>query len=118
MLGGGRIGWTYALRPEIRFEPSIFGHAGAGWYGSAPIGSAFDVGLSLDLRIRGHFIVGAQVGYDVVTRYPHPPALPCTPVIVQTATGPVTLPCENPLPLPAESDPWVTYGVDAGWLFW
>ena len=31
-FGGGRVGWSGALRPELRFEPSIYGHVGAGWY--------------------------------------------------------------------------------------
>lgn len=117
-FGGGRVGWTYALRPELRFEPAIFGHAGAGWYGSgpAPVGSAFDAGLSLDLRIRSHFTVGAQVGYDVVTRYPQPTTTP--PMTVVTVTGPVIVPGSTTLPLPPIADPWVSHGVHAGWLFW
>jgi hypothetical protein len=116
-FGGGRIGWSGVIRPELRFEPSIYGHGGGGWYGSGASGSAFDVGLSLDLRIRGHLIVGAQVGYDVVTVYPQ--AAPCTPQMgITTPTGPITLPCATPLPSPSVADPWVSYGIHAGWLFW
>ena len=118
VFGGGRIGWSGAIRPELRFEPSIFGHVGAGWYGASTDGTAFDVGLSLDLRIRQHVIVGAQVGYDVVTVW-HPGGSPaCQPMTVLTPTGPVTLPCSSPAATPAVADPWVSYGVHAGWLFW
>jgi len=116
IFGGGRVGWTYGLRPELRFEPSIFGHAGAGWPVAGLIGSAFDVGLSLDLRIREHFIVGAQVGYDVVTVYPPSTTYPPTTVII--AGTPVTLPGGTTGPFPPIADPWVSYGVHAGWLFW
>jgi hypothetical protein len=117
-FAGGRIGISVALRTELQLEPSIYGHGGGGWY-SQSSGSAFDVGLSLDLRIQRHFIVGAQVGYDVVTVYSRNATSPCTPTTIITAGGPVTLPC--PIvssPVLATADPWVSYGIHAGWLFW
>jgi hypothetical protein len=104
---GGRIGWSGVLGPEVRFEPSIYGHAGAGWYHaffSDSTGYACDVGLSLDLRIGQHFIVGAQVGYDVVTV----PPVAATMTYLTGVTNAV----------PAVADPWISYGIHAGWLFW
>ena len=114
---GGRVGWSGALRPELQFEPSIYGHGGGGWY-SQSSGSAFDVGLSLDLRIRQHFIVGAQVGYDVVTVYSSTSTAPCQPTTIMTTSGTVTLPCPVIVSAPSVADPWVSYGIHAGWLFW
>jgi hypothetical protein len=112
---GGRIGWSGMLQPELRVEPSIFGHGGGAWYSAGASGSAFDVGLSLDLRIRRHLIVGAHMAYDVVTVYPQSPA--CTPMTVITPVGPETLPCPTSSG-PTIADPWVSYGIHAGWLFW
>ncbi len=104
---GGRIGVSVALRPELQLEPSVYGHVGGGTYDGEYIdstGTAFDVGLSVDLRVRQHFLVGAQVGYDVVSVPSHPNIAP------------------NGFPLPGFTpgfaDPWVSYGIHAGWLFW
>ncbi len=109
LFGGARIGWAgVVLAPALRFESALFGHLGAGWYDSGAIGSAFDVGLSLDLRIRERFIVGVQVAYDVVTVWPSGPDPICGP-----ENG---FACGSP-PSPV-ADPWVTYGIHAGWLFW
>ncbi len=104
LFGGGRIGWSGVLRPELDLEPSIDGHAGAGWYGagySRSPGYACDVGLSLDSRVRRHVILGVQVGYDVVSV--QPPQSAGVPAVFS---------------LPAVADPWVSYGIHAGWLFW
>jgi hypothetical protein len=46
------------------------------------------------------------VGYDVVTVYPSNAR--CAP--------PSNLGCG--ISVPSMADPWVAYGVDAGWLFW
>jgi hypothetical protein len=108
-FAGGRIGWSGPLQPDLHLEPSIYGHVGGGWYSgyyNQATGYACDVGLSLDLRIRRHFIVGAQVGYDVVT-VPPVPAAPAPPL-----AGYI------PMASPAVADPWVSYGIHAGWLFW
>ncbi len=113
-LVGGRIGWSgVGLGSAVQVEPSIFGHFGGGWYDawfSDTSGVACDVGLSLDFRIQKHFLVGAQVGYDVVT-------VPSrtTSTTVTTPLGTVTVPGVT---TPGFDDPWVSYGIHAGWLFW
>lgn len=96
LFGGGRFGFSVVVQPELRFEPGVFGHVGGGWYSSSLNAPAFDVGLALDLRIRRRFIVGAHVGYDVVI-LSHVPN--------EFLTPPVT-------------DPWVSYGLHGGFLFW
>ncbi len=112
---GGRIGWSgVAMGPQVQFEPSIYGHVGGGWYSawfSGPPGVAGDAGLSLDLRIRRHFLVGAQVGYAVVTVPSHTLS---SSMPVLTTTGPVAV----TVTVPGFTDPWVSYGIHAGWLFW
>jgi hypothetical protein len=111
-FGGARVGWSgVLLAPELRFEPSIFGHVGGGWYSDQMTGVSFDAGISLDLRIRQHFIVGAQAGYDVVRVPPMGSQGQCSMV----AFG---MPCDTIRGTPALLDEWVTYGIHAGWLFW
>jgi hypothetical protein len=117
-LAGGRIGWSGVGVPAIRFEPAIYGHAGAGWYSAQEDGPAFDVGLSLDLRILRRLIVGVQAGYNVVTIL-HPAAGTSpspSPGCVQTASGCVPL-APSSIAIPAVSDGWVSYGLHAGVLF-
>jgi hypothetical protein len=119
-FGGGRVGWSGVVGPQLRIEPAIFGHAGAASYGSSLAGSVFDAGVSLDLRVRGNFLVGVHGGYTVVTVwYPT-----CAPLQgAQTTSGPVCASSglnrfDPPPALPPQADPWVGYGVHAGWLFW
>jgi hypothetical protein len=118
-FGGGRAGFSGVLGPRLRIEPAIFGHAGVASYGASPAGSVFDAGVSLDLRIRGSLLVGVHGGYDVVTVW-HPAAAAQAgaPKCVSTATGPVCLPPAQVIQPPPRADPWVGYGVHAGWLFW
>ena len=107
-FGGGRIGWSSPLGPQLHLEPAIYGHVGAGWYSgfyNQMTGYACDVGVSLDLRIRRHLLVGAQLGYDVVTIPPQPELTPSGATYITTTA-------------PAIADPWVSYGLHAGWLFW
>ena len=79
-------------------------YLGGAWNGLANDvandGVANDVGLSLDLRLLGRLVVGAHVGYDVITVWQsfamYDPALPTA----------------------ALADRWVGSGVHAGVLFW
>jgi RNA polymerase sigma-70 factor, ECF subfamily len=110
VFGGGRAGWSGVLRPDLRIEPAVYGHAGVGWYHLPENGTAFDVGASIDLRIRWRCFVGVQLGYTVVTVW-HPAG---RSVVVVVPTGPVTLPgAAN-----ADANPWVSLGLHAGFLFW
>jgi hypothetical protein len=118
VLGGGRAGWSGAVAPDLRLEPAVFGHAGLGWYDALRDGTAFDVGLGLDLRIRRRFLVGVQFAYSVVTVWhPYYAALPGPnpPSCVPSVTGPVCPAPGSVLPL---ADPWIGYGVHACYLFW
>ncbi len=60
-LGGLRFG------KQGMIEPSIFGHAGAGWLGSDTTGIACDAGLALAFKLVPFFSFGAQAAYSVVT---------------------------------------------------
>jgi hypothetical protein len=76
---GARAGVSLPLAPLVQFEPGIYAHVGYARYwlaGEPDNGLANDVGLSLDLRVLRHFIVGAQVGYDVVTLLQSPVTTP------------------------------------------
>ena len=78
-------------------------------------GVSFDVGIALDLRIRERFVVGAQVGYDVVRVPPGPmgPPIPCG-----DGLGPALLGPEPPWWQPGLRRPVGDLGIHAGWLFW
>jgi hypothetical protein len=83
-LAGGRLGL------DTFVQPSIYGHAGWGWLNSDALAAnsgAFDVGVSLDVRLVRHLLVGVQMGYNVV------------PVTVDL------------------TDKWVNYGVNAAVIF-
>jgi len=67
-------------------------------------GMANDVGLALDLRILRRILVGAHVGYEVVTAF--------EPVQTQPLFGTPMSHTE------AYAEKWVGYGVHAGVLFW
>ncbi len=126
-FGGARAGVSLPLAPLVRFEPGIYGHVGYARYwltGGPDDGLANDVGLSLDLRILRYLIVGAQVGYDVVTVWKSPPVSPSyppPPMSGCSAFGPCS---GSQLPPPASggsvalADKWLSYGVHAGVLFW
>jgi hypothetical protein len=132
-FGGARAGVSLPLAPLVRFEPGIYGHAGYAryWLTAAPDnGLASDVGLALDLHLFRYLIVGAQVGYDVVTLWqPLPTSGPTTPPMSgtcpMTAFGTCTTsPTSTSTPAPisggsvALADRWVSYGIHAGVLFW
>jgi hypothetical protein len=63
---GARAGVSKPVHPILRIEPALFGHGGVGWYAIGVDARTFDVGLSLGLRIKDRFLVGAQLGYNVV----------------------------------------------------
>jgi hypothetical protein len=112
VFGGGRVGLSLSLGPGLRFEPGLYGHAGFAQYQADYNGSAFDTGLSLDLRVLKFLIVGAQVGYDVVTVW-HPWSDQPNPV--GTGSGGIMM---MPGGSTALADKWVSYGLHAGVLFW
>ena len=60
ILGGARVGLSG------RFQPAIFGHAGAGWFDADTNGPAFDVGLAMGFRLIPLLRFGAQAGYNVM----------------------------------------------------
>jgi hypothetical protein len=99
-VAGARIGWSRVVRPELCFEPAVFAHGGGGWYDSELHGPAYDVGLSLDLRIKRRFIAGVHVGYDALAHS------------IASQEGPF-----GP-PFVTVTDGWVSYGVHGGYLFW
>jgi hypothetical protein len=120
---GGRAGFSIPLAPALRFEPAIYGHLGDAWYvGASQSGLATDLGLALDLRIVGRVLVGAQVGYDVVTAWEHVPpgdmigGAP-TSSCVPTPSGCVSVGAAGTGAF-ALADRWVSYGAHAGVLFW
>jgi hypothetical protein len=126
-FAGGRAGVSLPIAPLVRFEPGIYGHVGYARYwltGGPDNGLANDVGLSLDLRIFRYLIVGAQVGYDVVTLWqpqptsgssPPPPMSGCS-AFGMCGTVPATP--IGTVGSVALTDKWVSYGVHAGVLFW
>jgi hypothetical protein len=61
LLGGLRFGLG------LMVQPTVFGHAGVGWLGSAVDGPSFDVGLALGFKLVPIFSFGAQGAYNVVT---------------------------------------------------
>ena len=92
---GGRGGLSLPVLPLVRFEPGLYGHIGYA-PGTGP-GLANDVGLALDLRLLRFLLVGAHVGYEVVTRW-----LSAAPF----SSGTVAI-----------ADRWIGYGVHAGVVF-
>ncbi len=108
VFGGARAGVSLPLAPTLRFEPGIYGHVGYAYFGDALLpGNAMtnDVGLALDLRLLQRILVGAHVGYEVVTTWQ--PAM-TTP-----------LPGGTPMAYTvAYAEKWIGYGVHAGVLFW
>jgi hypothetical protein len=98
---------TNPLAPALAFEPGVYGHVGYAYFGDAMLpGNAManDVGLALDLRILRRILVGAHVGYEVVTTF--------QPVQTQPLFGTSTSQTE------AYAEKWVGYGVHAGVVFW
>ncbi len=94
-FGGARGGLSLPLLPLLRLEPGVYGHIG--YAPSTGPGLANDVGLALDLRLLRFLLVGAHVGYEVVTRW--------------VSTAPFS---EGTV---AIADRWIGYGVHAGVVF-
>ena len=95
VFGGARAGLSLPVLPLLHVEPGLYGHVG--YAPSNGAGLANDVGIALDLRLLRVLLIGAHVGYEVVTRW-------------------VSL-----APLSSESvavaDKWIGYGVHAGVVF-
>jgi hypothetical protein len=128
-FGGGRAGVSVPLAPSLRFEPGVYGHTGYARYwltGGPDDGLANDVGLSLDLRFLRYFIVGAQVGYDVVTVWQSPPtsSLTTPPMSGMCSMSAFGMCAASAMPSSASggstatADKWVSYGIHAGVLLW
>jgi hypothetical protein len=130
-FGGARAGLSLPLAAALRLEPAVYGHVGYAHYwlgGESDDGLANDVGLSLDLRFLKYFIVGAQVGYEVVTLWQpvrsSPSSTPPTGGCMTAFGTPV--PCSQPptgagasaATSVATADKWIGYGIHAGVLFW
>jgi len=98
VFGGARGGLSFSLAPPVRLEPGVYGHVGYahedGMMGGGAV--ANDVGFALDLRVLRLLLVGAHVGYEVVTTWASP----------------------DPAHTLVLADRWVGYGVHAGVVFW
>ena len=95
VFGGARAGLSLPVLPLLHFEPGLYGHVG--YAPSHGAGLANDVGLALDLRLLRVLLIGAHVGYEVVTRWVS--LAPISPESVAVA------------------DEWIGYGVHAGVVF-
>jgi hypothetical protein len=124
VFAGARAGLSFPLAPAVRLEPALYGHVGYAYYEGGPGALANDVGLALDVRFLERFMLGAHVGYEVVTQW--------VPGLVSLPPGPTTGKCgpgfgspqSCPLPTPmgeqvsiASGDKWIGYGVHFGVVF-